>query len=169
LPFRGPRPKIKGEEPLELRLMDDIVIPRSLAQMNHPDRPPYASFTQPSGYSVEPQASAMQLATQTSAITRSEGAAIQPTAAVETAGSMQVIAHEPNDRQTSERYTVLVLKSNQVYELAKYERDGDLLMFQDVQGRKGGVDVKDVDWRRTAEMTGEAHSGNAQVISRQTN
>src|SRR3984893_15415331 len=42
LPFRGPRPTLKGEEPLELRLMDDIVIPRSLAQFAHPDRPPYA-------------------------------------------------------------------------------------------------------------------------------
>src|SRR6266403_2176118 len=45
LPFRGPRPALKGEEPMQLRLMDDIVIPRTLAQISHPDRPPYASST----------------------------------------------------------------------------------------------------------------------------
>ncbi len=48
LPFRGPRPTLKGEEPMQLRLMDDIVIPRTLAQASHPDRPPYASSAQPS-------------------------------------------------------------------------------------------------------------------------
>src|SRR5271157_6290165 len=62
LPFRGPRPTLKGEEPLELRLMDDIVIPRSLAQVSHPDRPPWASSTRPSMYDAAPHANAMQLA-----------------------------------------------------------------------------------------------------------
>src|SRR5579863_6733680 len=59
LPARGPRPTLKGEEPLALRLMDDIVIPRSLAQGNHPDRPPYASSTRPSSYNAVPRANAM--------------------------------------------------------------------------------------------------------------
>src|SRR5262252_6829574 len=31
LPARGPRPTLKGEEPLELRLMDDIVVPRNMS------------------------------------------------------------------------------------------------------------------------------------------
>src|SRR5260221_12120529 len=63
LPFRGPRPTLKGEEPMQLRLMDDIVIPRTLAQISHPDRPPYASST-PSAYRVAQQSSAMQLAVE---------------------------------------------------------------------------------------------------------
>src|SRR3974390_3232245 len=46
LPLRGPRPTLKGEEPLELRLMDDIVIPRTLAYGNA-NRPPWASSTRP--------------------------------------------------------------------------------------------------------------------------
>ena len=52
-----------------------------------------------------------------------------------------------------ERVTILALKSNLTYEVTKYQRDGDLLMFVDVQGRKGGVDVNEVDWRKTSEMT----------------
>src|SRR6516162_8630202 len=49
LPRRGPRPTLKGEEPLELRLMDDISIPTTMAYgPMKPDRPPYASQAQPS-------------------------------------------------------------------------------------------------------------------------
>lgn len=45
LPARGPRPALKGEEPLQLRLMDDIVVPRNVTAQVHDDRPPYASST----------------------------------------------------------------------------------------------------------------------------
>jgi hypothetical protein len=31
LPARGPRPTLKGEEPMQLRLMDDIVVPRNMS------------------------------------------------------------------------------------------------------------------------------------------
>jgi hypothetical protein len=62
-----------------------------------------------------------------------------------------------------------VLKSNETYEVTKYQRDGDLLMFQDVEGRKGGVDVNEVDWRKTSEMTAAARSGDKQSLRRQTN
>src|SRR5246127_3832314 len=34
LPARGPRPALKGEEPMQLRLMDDIVVPRNLSASN---------------------------------------------------------------------------------------------------------------------------------------
>ena len=147
LPLRGPRPTLKGEEPLELRLMDDMVIPRSLAQSGHPDRPPYASsaWARPSAYSVAPQANAMQLAA--------------------VANTPMLVA----DKQSAQHFTILVLTSNQAIEVTKYQRDGDLLMFQDSQGRKGSVDVNDVDWRRTAEMTAEVRSVDAPTIARQTN
>jgi hypothetical protein len=158
LPFRGPRPTLKGEEPLELRLMDDIVLPRNLAQASHPDRPPYASSAQPSVYKSVPQPNAMRLAVEKSASTASENS-----------GTMQVLAQPPNNRQTSDRSTILVTKSNQTYEVAKYKRDGDLLMFQDTQGRKGGVDVSEVDWRKTTGMTTETRSGDRPLIARQTN
>src|SRR5256884_7003911 len=53
LPARGPRPTLKGEEPMQLRLMDDIVVPKTLAaRFDHSDRPPYASSsTRPSSFS----------------------------------------------------------------------------------------------------------------------
>jgi hypothetical protein len=168
LPFRGPRPALKGEEPMQLRLMDDIVIPRTLAQISHPDRPPYASST-PSAYRAAQQSGAMQLAVEKRVISKNETTANVQTAALETAGSLQIGERQPNEPQSGRRFTILVLKSNQVYEVAEYHRDGDLLLFRDLQGRKGGVDVKDVDWRKTSEMTAQVLSVDAPLASRQTN
>jgi hypothetical protein len=147
LPFRGPRPALKGEEPLELRLMDDIVIP----QPGHPDRPPYASSFHPSATRDTPTspAGSMQLLTNRLAVATTETDS----------------ATAPAMPQTSERFTILVLRSNQEIEVTKYRRDGDLLMFQDTQGRKGSVAVSDVDWRKTSEMTGEVRSVDSRVAS----
>jgi hypothetical protein len=168
LPFRGPRPALKGEEPMQLRLMDDMVIPRTLAQTIHPDRPPYASST-PSAYHAVRQSSAMQLAVEKHVNPNSETPAIAPMAAVETAGDLQISERQPTELQSNRRSTILVLKSNQIYEVTEYHRNGDVLMFRDLQGRKGGVDVKDVDWRKTSEMTAQVLSIDAPLVSRQTN
>jgi hypothetical protein len=149
LPFRGPRPTLKGEEPLELRLMDDIVIPQHLAQIPHPDRPPTAVITRPSNYAVSaaaPQTGAMQLAADRKAT--------------------PVVAE--NIPQSSERYTILVLKSNQIVEAVKYHRDGDYVMVEDTQGRSGALKAEDVDWLKTSEMTAEVRSVDTPAISRQT-
>jgi hypothetical protein len=139
--------------------MDDIVIPRNM-QAGNPNRPPYASSLHPSSYQSVPQSntSAMQLAVNKTAI--------QP---VQLAVNPQLAPPLPADGQSAERFTVLVLKSNQVYEVTKYHRDGDLLMFVDAQGRKGSVDINDLDWRRTTEMTAEVRSVDATTIARQIN
>jgi hypothetical protein len=168
LPFRGPRPTLKGEEPLELRLMDDIVLPQSVM---HPDRPPYAAGSRPASYSysAKPQVNVMQLAAVQSVSPTTATTATEPTTASKSAESVKVIVPQPGERQTIERRTVLVLKSSQTYEVNKYQRDGDLLMFVDTQGRKGGVDVNEIDWRKTSEITGAVRSGDQTLLSRQTN
>ena len=151
LPFRGPRPTLKGEEPLELRLMDDIVIP----QLAHPDRPPYASSFHPTATNTtqQPTGSMQLLADRRAPVTTEAGNVVSP----------------PAVQQASERFTILVLKSNQEIEATKYKRDGDLLMFQDTQGRKGSVAVGDIDWRKTSEMTGEVKSVDTRTAALATN
>jgi hypothetical protein len=155
LPFRGPRPTLKGEEPLELRLMDDIMIPQHLAAMQHPDRPPTAIITRPSSY-TEPAAAASS---------SSESAMHL---AVERTPSAPVATQASEAPQASERFTILVLKSNQVVEVMKYHRDGDYLMIEDTQGRTGSLQMKDVDWVKTSEMTAEVQSVDTPGFSRQT-
>src|SRR5882724_9168679 len=43
LPARGPRPALKGEEQITVRLMDDIDVPRSAGSLRTYDRPPAPS------------------------------------------------------------------------------------------------------------------------------
>lgn len=164
LPFRGPRPTLKGEEPLELRLMDDIVIPQHVAEIPHSDRPPNNMIIRPSNYTkpaAAPASNPMQLA-----LVQSANA---PDATAAAAVDSQKSAATANVPQSSERFTVLVLKSNQIVEAVKYRRDGDVLVIQDTQGRTGSIQVKDVDWLKTSEMTGQVRSVDLPDISRQTN
>jgi hypothetical protein len=164
LPFRGPRPALKGEEPLELRLMDDIVIPQHLAELPHSDRPPSGMIMRPSNYTKPAEAPAsnpMQLAI------------VENTNAPDATGTAAMDPQKPgevaNPPQSSEHFTVLVLKSNQIVEAVKYHRDGDVLTIQDTQGRTGSIQVKDVDWLKTSQMTGQVRSVDLPDISRQTN
>jgi len=65
--------------------------------------------------------------------------------------------------------TTLVLKSNAIYEVSKYRVNGAVLEFEQLNGTKGAVDVNDVDWRKTTEMTSEVRSVDLPVLARQTN
>jgi len=47
--------------------------------------------------------------------------------------------------------------------------NGDVLEFEELNGTKGAVDVNDVDWRKTTEMTSEVRSVDLPVLARQTN
>ena len=132
LPMRGPRPTLKGEESLELRLMDDISIPATMAYgLMKPDRPPYASSAQPSSFTGT-SANLAELATDKTVV----GAAS--------------LAATANWKQRI-RSTILVLKSNETFTLSKYRRHGDMLVFEELDGTKGAVDVDLVDWRKTTE------------------
>ena len=176
LPFRGPRPVLKGEEPMELRLMDDMVIPQSMA--GNPNRPPYAS-TRPVGYSATPRASAMQQTAVRNVTTTTKISV----SSVPMAGSYSNLSVSSNlgvasnpgftnmavPNLVSDRFTILVLKSNQIIEVKKYHRDSDLLMYQDTQGRTGSVGTEEVDWLKTSEMTATVRSTDPGPITRQSN
>jgi hypothetical protein len=138
LPMRGPRPTLKGEEPLELRLMDDIFVPATLAYgPMKPDRPPYASLAQPSALTGRRKNIAKPVVETWIASEESSATAaiVKPT-----------------------RYTTLVLKSNETFEVSKYRIDGDVLMFEELDGTRGAVDVDQVDWKKTTERTSLARS-----------
>ncbi|MGB2634405.1 MAG: hypothetical protein WAM58_10765 [Candidatus Acidiferrum sp.] len=53
-----------------------------------------------------------------------------------------------------------MLKSKDVFQVTKYQIDAGVLTFEQPDGSKGAVDLTEVDWRKTSEMTAEAKSGN---------
>lgn len=131
LPMRGPRPALKGEESLELRLMDDISIPATMAYgPMKPDRPPYASLAQPSNFTSR-SANTAELA-------------------VSKIASGDSLAATGNWKPPI-RCTILVLKSNETFALSKYRRVGNVLVFEELNGTNGAVEMDLVDWRKTTE------------------
>ena len=163
LPARGPRPTLTGEEPLQLRLMDDIVVPRAVAsQFDHPDRPPYASSsTRPSSFSGEPPSQAVQPAT-----------AGEPPS-LDTKGTFVNTAMELNTtdptNEPAGRVTALVLASNQVLVVTKYRIDGGVINYRAANGTEGSVDETQVNWRKTTQLTSGIRSADRPMLAGQTN
>lgn len=136
LPMRGPRPALKSEESLELRLMDDISIPATVAYGPFkPDRPPYASSAQPSAFTGSTNIAEPAVDKKIAG-----GESLAPTAN----GSLPM------------RCRILVLKSNETFSLCKYRRDGEVLLFEQSDGSRVAVGMDLVDWRKT--------TGSSQII-----
>jgi len=189
LPARGPRPTLKGEEPMQLRLMDDIVVPRNLsasltaprnmpvsltaprnvsAAASHPDRPPYASsnIPKPGAYTAAPEPGAVQQ----SSITEKPATGVANENIIPASTTMNVTEPAPAAApELNARITILVLKSNQVLEVTKYRIDSGLVNYRQLDGSEGSVDTEQIDWPRTTQMTSEVRSVDLPVLARQTN
>jgi hypothetical protein len=153
LPARGPRPTLKGEEPLQLRLMDDIVVPQTVAY--GPNRPPYASSSpRPSADRIRPSST-----TSTPAPTEAPAVAAPQPVVIPQATEIVAKAAMPDaGARTIERFTTIVLKSNEVYEVSKYRINGNTLMYRELNGKEGSVDVNQVDWKQTTEINSGVRS-----------
>jgi hypothetical protein len=127
LPARGPRPTLKGEEALTLRLMEDVVLPRTALV----PAPGWHYFGQSSSLSPAapvPGASGPRLASSES------NAAVEPRGA---------------------RVTRIALTSNVGFDVTNYRIDGDHLSYVLPDGQTGAVDVHEINWRKTSQLNAE--------------
>jgi len=179
LPARGPRPTLKGEEPIELRLMDDIVVPRNMsaaASFPHLDRPPYASLNNPKpaadlGTLPLPPASQTAMIVPDKALvpaTENILAEAIPVSEPKPEVAAMTLA-VPETTRSNARITILVLKSNQELEVSKYRIDNEVVIYQQPNGTRGAVDSRQIDWRRTTQMTAQVRSVDLLLGVRQTN
>ena len=164
---------------MQLRLMDDVVVPGALAHAfpANTNRPPYASSTRPSGYSaqarsaIQPAVESLPLNPNLTSVTSNltPGAPV-PTVVQTSVDSQQADPGGPIDAMGSTtRFTMLVLKSNQIYEVTKYRLDGGVLLYQLLDGTRGAVDAAQIDWRKTTEMTSRLRSVDFPLMQSQTN
>jgi hypothetical protein len=175
LPARGPRPTLKGEEQIEVRLMDDIEIPRLGATYHSYDRPP-ASYHQQSfskkpasferqGWAVIAQSDRQAQPANQAAAAVSEinyvassavgaGSAAQPAAA---APPSQPAASNPITAQNDNlaKIRLIALKSNNIYAVTKYRIDNGSVSYVLASGATGSVDITEVDWRKTSRLNAE--------------
>jgi hypothetical protein len=127
LPARGPRPTLKGEEALTLRLMEDVVLPRT-ALVPAPGWHYFGQSSSLSPAASAPGASGPRLASSES------NAAVEPREA---------------------RVTRIALTSNVGFDVTNYRIDGDQLNYVLPDGQTGAVGVHDVNWRKTSQLNAE--------------
>ena len=164
LPRRGPRPTLKGEEQITVRLMDDIDVPRQGASLRSYERPPAPasyhsqSFRKPVSLknSEKPANDAPDIseigyeATNTApadaATTNASARAEAPAQMVRTSS---VVTGQPA------RVRLIALKSENVYAVTNYRINGGSLSYVLASGGRGSVDLTEVDWRATSRLNGE--------------
>lgn len=172
LPARGPRPTLKGEVRMTLRIMDDFVVPQQVAE-NTPPRlllPPlqkpekgWHSFGSPTGspqpYST-PAARTIAAAVFDSGpyhATTLDGASrvtAQPAGvSLDSAVSAQpVLATDASALEWPKNVTVFVLADSSVIPVQEYWRDGEALVYDLTTGEESAVPLSRIDWSSTARL-----------------
>jgi hypothetical protein len=182
LPKRGPRPTLKNEEQITVRLMDDIQIPRLVASAqpserptsyDRPrpiyrpqsfDRPPGSGGRRPSEQRPSEQLPAINTqeknipdASYTAqSITAKEN---QPDVAepVATQASAQTEPSAPSFTTLRQplRTRWIALKPGDVYAVTNYRIHGGSVTYVLSSGTTGSVDITEVDWRKTSHLNAE--------------
>jgi hypothetical protein len=176
LPARGPRPTLKNEEQITVRLMDDIQVPRLVASAQSNERP--ASYDRPHP-TYRPQSSdrpansdrqrsfeqAQVVSTPENNIVDVSYAAQSTTvqdnpannsdpSTVETAPTEPSAPNSTTMRQPL-RTRWIALKPGNVYAVTNYRiREGSVTYVLS-SGAKGSVDITEVDWRKTSHLNAE--------------
>ena len=161
LPARGPRPTLKGEETLTLRLMEDVTVPR-LAAASWPDwRPP------------RPQASASSTSEPYAASSYKGRSLFRPLryaspsypAITNTSENGNYVLPDPEQvsqassvevhQAKASQLTLLALKTEVIYAVIQYWVDGDHLSYLRPSGASGDLSLDELDWARTTQLNSE--------------
>jgi hypothetical protein len=166
LPARGPRPTLKGEEVLTLRLMEDVTIPRQIAaNVNSRDwRPPYAQLReQPSSY--EPRAAAAPALTNAGFVTSVDPGFRQPPQAQAATPAPAMVVPAPalipsataaqDPRHSSASLTLIALRNESIWAVSSYWLNGDRLDYILPSGTHESCALNDVDLMRTTQLNSE--------------
>lgn len=183
LPARGPRPTLKGETRITMRLMDDVTIPLPDGPGRSPFGDPRGSLSVPSfrdprtvpntqRFSEEP-ASAKQSAPEAPAAPAASSVVVE-TAPVVRELAVSAVApqlapapllssappadngwrHFGTPRSTSST-TLFAMKEGTVLAVTSYRRDQEVLSYVLTSGVAGTLDLRDVDWAMTTQLNQE--------------
>jgi hypothetical protein len=168
LPARGPRPALKGEQVLTLRLMEDVTIPRPTPAYNSRDwRPPQAQLReQPAAY--QPRQTApfnnAPVMTNTGFVTSVDPvirqlSQAQPTPpAPETAqrqAAVPMLTTTSDPRTSSSSLTLIALRNESIWAVTEYWLAGDRLDYILPSGAHESCALNDVDLMRTTQLNAE--------------
>ena len=175
LPARGPRPTLKGEQTLTLRLMEDVTIPRVGASYNSRDnlrdwRAPAMSYRPAVYYNDSREAHSPPTASAAMRNVISVDSGIKQTAlavapqAVET--NIQQVAEQVSEprlpvvqaqqrRMPISSLTLIALRNESIWAVSSYWLDGDRLDYILPSGTRESCDLNAVDLARTTQLNAE--------------
>jgi len=189
LPAKGPRPALKGEAQVTVRLMDDIDVPRPNSSLRSYQRPPAPasyhsqSFRRPVALKNSENPAQEKPASQKPADSSEpadlseigyEAKNVAPIDAGMTNAAVTAVAPAQTVRTSSvvtgqpARVRLIALKSQNVYAVTNYRINGGSLSYVLASGVKGSVDLTEVDWRATSRLNAEPVSSTDENSSRRT-
>jgi hypothetical protein len=157
LPARGPRPKLKGETMLSLRLMDDVQIPQVSA--NNSNGPNWHFFGRPrvqndSFYQDSSAASSNTYNAGPQLAVRRVSAS-EPLVAQEDAQftyASYVSKASANGISASPGVPVFVLKSGMILSVGNYSYQEGRISYELASGGNGVIAANEVDWSTTTRV-----------------
>ncbi len=155
LPARGPRPTLKGEQVLTLRLMEDVSVPKFGATYNSRDwRPPHAqNFAQPSAYPAARQVTPVPAATVNASYVTSIDPLYARTLQTSQPGAQQTALPQAN--VAPKTLTLLALRNETIYAVTQYWLDGERLDYLLPSGNRGNCGLNELDLVRTTQLNSE--------------
>lgn len=152
LPARGPRPTLKGETPVTLRLMEDVTVPEATASVSPTSRRPVAeSFTTPK--SAPQGAFSLRYLPPTMPALRM-GAAPRDDSSWQHFGPPAVESNSMRERRPV-GLTLIALTSETIYAVTDYWLDNGRLTCLRSSGAEQTIDLSDVDWGKTTQLNAE--------------
>jgi len=158
LPARGPRPTLKGETQITLRLMDDVEVPRAAAAS--PPAAAHAAALRPTPWRPPVEWSAMPvtgsrsiiryLPPSISGMPSESGSATLAGPSTAAAADSTVAAERP-----LAQLTLIALKGEAIYAITNYWIEGGRLFYVLRSGAEAALDLNDVDWDGTTQLNAE--------------
>jgi hypothetical protein len=173
LPARGPRPTLKGETQITLRLMDDLVVPRTLAAAGypgeHPSFDPLETHSQPASFATSSPSTSQFPRIGKISYAPPSIPAMEDQSNLATTDPVQTASPElrPAKATSPVRLSFIALKSGEIYTVAHYRIDEGSLSYELPSGEKGSIDLPEVDWQATAQLNAGVPASSVSVMQQQ--
>jgi hypothetical protein len=151
LPARGPRPTLKGEQVLTLRLMEDVSVPKFGATYNSRDwRPPHAQ-----SFAPLPAVPARQITPAAPPATLNANYVVSVDPGFTNTAQPSQPAALPQTHLPAKSLTLLALRNETIYAVTDYWLDGDRLDYLLPSGNRGVCALNELDLVRTTQLNSE--------------
>ena len=161
LPARGPRPALKSEQVLTLRLMEDVVVPRlSAANFSSRDWRPPVYAQQDFAPRAEAMPSRDTLSGETTGTRVATAGYVVPSLPLADLAAREHAAAQAGlptgaKAMNSEQVTLLALRTETIYPVTQFWLESDRVSYVLPSGTSGEVALTEVDWARTTELNSE--------------